>query len=153
MSAAEWKRYQARAQKILRSKSASNLDREGKRTGECKYCPFTKTCGVAGGSSGNGRARANRGSKLEGLAKRIMQVKDEISELKAQEDELKEDLKQDLHKRKETHLRVGDIDVSLTQVKGRATLDKKAVAAAGIDLSPFEKVGAPSERLDIKRIS
>ena len=47
----------------------------------------------------------------------------------------------------------GDIEVSITQSKGRASLNRKAVAAAGIDLSPYETVGAPSERLTVQRIA
>ena len=35
-------------------------------------------------------------------------------------------------------------------VKGRLSLDRKAVEAAGIDLSPFETPGDPGERLTIK---
>jgi len=31
------------------------------------------------------------------------------------------------------------------------TVDRKAVAAAGIDLSPFEKVGKAFEQLTLKR--
>ena len=48
---------------------------------------------------------------------------------------------------------VGNIEVSMSLTKGRASLDRKAVAAAGIDLTPFEKVGAPVERLNVKRVN
>ena len=37
-------------------------------------------------------------------------------------------------------------------IKGRSTLDRKAVAQAGIDLSAFEKTAAPTERLEIKQV-
>jgi putative phage-type endonuclease len=37
----------------------------------------------------------------------------------------------------------GGLRVYYTESAGRKTLDKKAVAAAGIDLSPFEKQGSP----------
>ena len=47
---------------------------------------------------------------------------------------------------------VNDIEVSVSMAKGRASLDRQAVAAAGIDLSRFEKTGAPTERLNVKRI-
>ena len=154
MPAAEWTRWQNRAKKILRSKSADNLDREGKRTGDCKYCPFTKVCGVkATGNGGGGRTRSNRGSNLDEAIRRFAVVKDEMEELKAQESELKEDIKSELHKRKTNETQVGDYLVRLTQVQGRASLDKKAVKAAGIDLSPFEKIGNPSERLTVERIA
>ena len=48
---------------------------------------------------------------------------------------------------------VGDVEVSISQTKGRVSLNRKAVAAAGINLSPFETVGAPSERLTVQRIA
>jgi len=51
------------------------------------------------------------------------------------------------------HMIVGNIEVSMSLAKGRASLDRKAVAAAGIDLTPFEKIGAPVERLSVKRVN
>jgi len=40
-----------------------------------------------------------------------------------------------------------------TQQAGRKTLDKKAVEAAGIDLAPYYKTGAPFSKLTIKEIT
>jgi hypothetical protein len=73
--------------------------------------------------------------------------------LKAEQDSLKEDLKGELALRGTDKLIAGDIEVSIKQAKGRASLNRKAVAAAGIDLSPYETVGVPSERLTVQRIA
>jgi hypothetical protein len=48
---------------------------------------------------------------------------------------------------------VGDIEVELTSVAGRSSLDQKAMEKAGIDLAPFRKIGLPSERLTVKAIA
>ncbi|CAK0767864.1 hypothetical protein WCLP8_4170006 [uncultured Gammaproteobacteria bacterium] len=39
--------------------------------------------------------------------------------------------------------------VSWSPVKGRKSLDRKAAEKAGLDLSPYEREGDPSERLTI----
>ncbi len=46
--------------------------------------------------------------------------------------------------------RPGDgFSVSWFPVKGRKSLDRKAAEKAGIDFSPYEREGDPSERLTI----
>ena len=141
-----------RASKILRTKSAGNLDREGKRDGgkECKtMCSFTRVCGVDVETTGT--RRANRGSNMDGAAIRFMAIKDQVDTLKTEQDGLKEDIKNEMKSRNMKKGRVGNIECSLSVSAGRSSLNRKAVTAAGIDLSPFETVGAPSERLTVKR--
>ena len=141
--------YAKKAAKIYRTKTADSLDREGKRDGGCTYCPHKEVCGVELDAS-QGRQRVRRGSGIDQAAREYMAIK-EAQEAAAQRlDGLKEDIKTGLQGRGKVI--VGDIEVTLQTVKGRETLDKKAVAAAGIDLSPFTKVGAPSERLTLKRV-
>ena len=89
---------------------------------------------------------------MDGAATRYMEIKDTEDALKTEKANLAEIIKNELHSRSVNKGIVGDIEVSLSVSKGRASLDRKAVAAAGIDLSPFEKVGAPSERLTLKRV-
>mgnify|MGYP003147045674 CR=1 FL=1 len=141
-----------RASKILHTKDVANLDREGKRAGgkECKtMCSFKEVCGVQ--DEGSGNRRANRGSNLDGAAVRFMALKDTETQIKAEKATLSEDIKNGLKQRGINKAVVGDINISLSVSKGRASLDKKAVAAAGIDLRPFEKIGQPSERLLVER--
>jgi len=140
-----------RAKKLLRAKKADSLDREGKRTGECDKCPFKAPCGVSSTPT-PGRKRSNRGSNLDKMAQRFLELRGEEDALKQEKDDLKEDIKSELHKRNVTQTVVGSVEIKLTPVKGRTTLDRKAVKAAGIDLSPFEKEGSPSERLDVKAV-
>ena len=147
--------YGKKAEKIFRTKSADVLDREGKRERDgCKYCPFQETCGVSvEEAEGAGRRRANRGSKFDEAAKRFIEIKSEEARLEDEKKSLAEDLKAGLGERNVSRAVVGDIEVTLSSVAGRTTLDKKAVAKAGIDLSPYEKTGAPSERLLVQPIS
>jgi hypothetical protein len=142
-----------RASKILRTKDVANLDREGKRDGgkECKtMCSFREVCGVTMEASGD-RKRANRASNLDSSAIRYMELKDAEAVIKVEKASLQEDIKNGLRQRSTNKVIVGDITVSLSMQKGRASLDKAAVAAAGINLSPFQKIGAPSERLLVER--
>ena len=142
-----------RAQKKLRTQNVDMLDREGKKTGECKYCVFTEICGVKKSElEQGGSQRSNRGSNLHEAAEGYMELKEKEEDQKQFKAGWAEAIKQELLKRKTNHTVVGDIDIELQAVKGRTSLDKKAVKAAGIDLTPFEKVGAPSERLIVKRV-
>lgn len=147
-------RMAKRAKKILDTKDVASLDREGQRSGgkECRtMCSFRATCGVTS-ENASSRKRANRGSNMDTAAIRYMELKDKRDAMKVEQDNLKEDIKNELHARKATKGIVGDIEVSLSISKGRASLDKKRVAASGIDLSPFETVGLSSERLTLKRV-
>ena len=139
--------YAKKAKRVFTAPSADGLDREGKRDGGCKFCSFTEVCGVSAAP----RKRVTGGAS--GSAVRYVAIKDQIDTLKAEQDNLKEDLKGELALRGTDKLIAGDIEVSISQAKGRASLNRKAVAKAGIDLSPFETVGAPSERLTVQRIA
>ena len=144
-----------RASKILRTKDVANLDREGKREGgkECKtMCSFQEVCGVHIENITD-RKRANRASNIDGSAIRYMELKDVETTIKAEKAALKEDIKNGLRQRSTNKVIVGDITVSLSITKGRASLDKAAVKRAGIDLRPFEKIGTPSERLLVERVT
>ena len=139
--------YAKKAKRVFTAPSADGLDREGKRDGGCKFCSFTEVCGVSAAP----RKRVTGGAS--GSAVRYVAIKDQMDTLKAEQDNLKEDLKGELALRGTDKLIAGDIEVSISQAKGRASLNRKAVAKAGIDLSPFETVGAPSERLTVQRIA
>ena len=143
-------RMEKRAKKVLDSKTPDALDREGKTNGDCRYCPYTEPCGVS--LADTKRSRANRGSAFDASAKEYMEIKDEQERLKVDRDILREDIIAGLGKRGQTEIMVGNISVELRTMSGRKSLDRKAVKKAGIDLAPFETVGAPFERLTLKRI-
>ncbi len=46
----------------------------------------------------------------------------------------------------------GNFELSVTISKGRTTYDYKAMKADGIDLTPYEKTGAPYSTLKIARV-
>ena len=145
--------YAKRARRLFRATSADPLDREGKRQKDgCKYCPFRAPCGVALADAPS-RGRGNRGTSLDAAAVQYMDLKDQEDAISASKKLLAETIKTELLSRKRSKLVVNGIDIAVAVTKGRASLDKKAAAAAGIDLRPFEKVGNPIERLTVKRVS
>jgi hypothetical protein len=113
-------------------------------------CSFKAACGVHDEVAAD-RSRANRGSNMDAAAISYMGLKDQEDQIKVQKAALQEEIKNGLKQRSTNKVMVGNIEVSLSISKGRASLDKKAVAAAGINLSPFETIGQPSERLTVKR--
>ena len=64
--------------------------------------------------------------------------------------EAQERIKQFLREHRTRKVEGDNWSVTYFPVKGRLSLDRKAVEAAGIDLSPFETPGDPGERLTIK---
>lgn len=138
-------RMAKKSTKIFRTRSPEALDREGKRTGDCRLCPYKEPCGVVLEDPSSQTGKANRGSKLDAAVTRFMDIK----KLEAEKSDLSETIKQELKARKLSELDIGDFTVKLEVAAGRASLDKKAVEAAGIDLAPFTKTGKPSERLTV----
>ena len=138
-------RYAKKASKLFSAGSAERLDREGRRSNGCTYCPFKKVCGVP-----ESRGYSAPAAGVGDVAFRLVAVQDDIERLSREKDDLKETLRGQLAG--PGKVIIGDVEVTLSLVKGRASLDRQAVAAAGIDLSPFEKVGSPSERLTVNRL-
>lgn len=148
-------RLAKRASRVLNTKQVARLPREGKANGgkECdQRCSFKAVCmGDSAPATGTTKTgRGNAGSSLDTAVKRHVFLKGKIDELTAEQKQYAEEIKEGLRERKVGSLTVAGKEVKLASVAGRKTLDRKAVAAAGIDLTPFEKVGAPGERLTIK---
>lgn len=141
-----------RAKRLFRAKTADILDREGKRNGgqECKSrCAFTEICGVGGAAEEEEKSAGP--SNLQGLTERYLNLKQEEESAKAKRDSVAEDIKRLMKQYKLDTTTVAGASLEYKQVKGRQTLDKKALSAV-IDLSPYIKVGKASERLTIKPI-
>lgn len=148
-------RLKKRASRILNTKQVARLPREGKANGgkECdQRCSFKALCmGDSAPKAGTTKTgRGNAGSSLDTAVKRFVFLKGKVDELTAEQKQYAEEIKEGLRARKVGTLNVAGKEVTLAAVAGRKSLDRKAVTAAGIDLSPFEKVGAPSERLTVK---
>jgi len=143
---------QKRAQKVLRARSVNSIQREGKIKGgaECKNCPFSGVCLTGDDIEAGTMSRAApRGSRLDLAVKSYWSQKTVKEEADASMKADAERIKAELKSRGVNELEVGDRHVKLTQVAGRRTLDKKALADAGINVEDYEKVGSPSERLTI----
>jgi hypothetical protein len=144
-----------RAKRVLGVKSATRLPREGKIAGgyECKTrCSFREICGVdvapTEGSTPSGKGRSN--TSLDRAVASFWDAKITVDEAEKEKAVFAEMIKEELRKRKISEIEVGGRQVQLQTVAGRKTFDRKAAEATGLDLSPFDKVGAPSERLIVK---
>jgi CRISPR/Cas system-associated exonuclease Cas4 (RecB family) len=142
-----------RAKRMLRARSAEPLDREGQKTNQCRYCAFKTQCGVTVSEAADrqGPTRSNRGSRLHAAVTSYGEAKEQADAAKAVMDEAKTEIIEGLQKRGVSELPVGEFVASLKNVAGRTTYDTKKAIADGVDLSPYQKTGAPSVRLDVKR--
>ena len=140
-----------RAGQVLRTRNVDKLDREGRTTGECKTCPYAERCGVDLTET-RAFTRSNRGSQLDAIVTRYVEIKETQDELSGEKDKLAEEIKEELRKRNTSSTVCGDVEIELASVAGRSSLDQKAMEKAGIDLAPFKKIGLPSERLTVKAL-
>ncbi len=147
-----------RATTIMTATSMQDVRPEGYIAGgrECSYCPFTTACGRARAEAVPKEAVEIPPQKMERirtLALAAKLYKNEASKLedKAREHEqyLKELLGELGTKKAVDH----DISVTWSAVRGRPSWNMKALRAAaeaaGIDLSKYETVGDPADRLTI----
>ena len=145
-------RLAPRAKRMLTAKGAERLDREGKRTGECKKyggCPFAEQCGIE--VEGDAKvSRGNQGSKLDAAVQAYVMAKADEQEAAQRKLFAAEDIKTELKARNASQLMVGNHRVEMTPVAGRRAYDWKAMEKAGIDLSPFMTTGKASERLTVE---
>lgn len=144
-----------RAKRLLGAKSATRLPREGKIAGgyECNNrCSFKAICGVdvapTEGSTPSGKGRNK--TVLDRAVATFWDAKITADEADKEKAACAELIKEELRKRGIAEIEVGGRQVQLQTVAGRTSFDKKAAEKAGLDLRPFEKVGAPSERLIVK---
>jgi len=145
-------RLAPRANKMLSANTVGRLDREGKRDGQCKKyggCPFAEQCGIE--IEGEATvSRSNRGSGLDAAVQAYVLAKGDEQAAKARKDNAAETIKAEMSARNASHLMVGNHRVELALIAGRRSYDWKQMEKAGIDLSPFMKVGKASERLTIE---
>ena len=140
-----------RAGQVLRTRNVDRLDREGRATGACKTCPYADRCGVDL-TEVKAFTRSNRGSQLDAIVQRYVEIKETQDELSEEKDKIAEEIKEELRKRNTSSTVCGDVEIELASVAGRSSLDQKAMEKAGIDLAPFKKIGLPSERLTVKAL-
>lgn len=147
---------QARATKIMTSTSLDEIPPEGWIAGgaECKYCPFTKACGI----ERRNLPFADDDTPVDPqFAAEIRDMALEIKRLETERDESDAGMRglQDLLKTRlrEKGLRKIPGIVSWSSVKGRSGYDNKqiqaAAVAAGVDIEQYANMGEPSDRLSI----
>jgi len=144
-----------RATRVMTAAASLDLPPEGKLAsgGECRYCPHRSRC--AGDTVG---AIPEDKEPLGGNALTALKtLVDEEQAARAEKDatarrhaEAQERIKEFLREHRTRKVEGDNWSVTWFPVKGRLSLDRKAVEAAGIDLSPFETPGDPGERLTIK---
>jgi hypothetical protein len=153
-----FKNAQQRAARIMLAKGAHELKPEGYIAGghECEHCPFTKACAVLRSHVPKGSDKQIDPQFAAEIADRAREVKKQQADVEAATEKLRA-LQYEIKDRlRDKGLRKVEADgaiVTWSFVKGRTTLDMKAVrdicAAAGIDLAPFKIIGEPSDRLTI----
>ena len=144
-----------RAIRIMTADAALDLLPEEKIAGgnECRYCPYRSQCaGVTVGAIPRDAEPLgdNAVAVLHELARAEQAARDEKETAVRRHAESQEKIKRFLREHGTRKVDGDGWSVSYFPVKGRVSLDRKAVTAAGIDLSPFEKEGDPSERLTVK---
>jgi hypothetical protein len=140
-----------RADRLFAAKTADALAREGRLDGghECRMCAFTGPCGVDGAKADTGSQRAS-GTRLSRAVTAYLDGQAMEASGREQKTAAADKIKAAMKNAGKTMDEVDGHIITYTKVAGRKTLDRKAVEAAGIDLTPFEKTGAPSERLVVK---
>jgi len=137
-------RMAAKSKRIFEVEDPSILDREGKRTDECRLCPYTEACNVV--------IDAPKPQKFSNEAPVVIEydrVQTEIKNLEDRKAELKDEIISMLGA--PSIREIEGITVKYEQMPGKKTLDKKAAEKAGIDLSPFYKTGAPFAKLTVSK--
>ena len=141
-------RLKHRAKAMLDAKKVDKLDREGKRTGECKLyggCPFAEQCGVDGAAQTTASA-----DLLADAVQQYTTAQADEAAAKRVKDDAAEQIRSQLTSMGVRQAVAGNHMVSLTETAGRTTVDWKAAEKAGVNLDAFKKIGKPSERLTVK---
>jgi hypothetical protein len=149
----------ARADRIMLATDAKELEPEGWIAGgrECQYCPYTSACGqirTAVPYATNEKADPQFAAEIADLARaaRIHETEADAATSKVRkiQNEIRERLRAKSLRRVDGY----GARVSWSPVQGRTSLDlpklREGAASARFDLSPYEKVGEPSDRLIIQ---
>jgi hypothetical protein len=148
----------ARAAKVLTASAASELPPEGWIAGgkECERCPFTRACGIERHTVPPSDADADPQfvAEIRDLAFAYKARQGEVDSATVKVRELQHEIRERLRAKNLRRVAVAGFSVIWSPVKGRQGLDIKALSAAataaGIDISKFETVAEPGDRLDIR---
>ncbi len=145
-----------RARSAFAVQDVADILPEGKIDGTCQFCPYQTACSQASERStpNAGEATAaNTASPVMQQFEELLLRERELSYSKKKTEkahkEAQEKLKDMLREVGVKRVNCGDIKASITWIKGRKSLDRKAMVDDGIDLSQYEKEGDGYDTLRI----
>ncbi|ACL60613.1 hypothetical protein [Methylobacterium nodulans] len=153
-----FRQAEARARDIMLARSADELRPEGRIAGgqDCEHCPFTGPCGQRRAERVPREKRevpADTAADLLRLGRAASEAMKRAEAAEAEAAARKEQIREILARHGTKSFKADGLSISWAALKGRPSWDDKAIReaaqAAGIDLTPFSKVGDPSDRLTI----
>jgi hypothetical protein len=149
-----------RAALIAVATSASELKPEGWIAGgrECEYCPFTQACGVIRHSVPTAPQAVPPDpqfvAEIVNAARDAKRQRGDVEAATVALREIEQEIKERLRAKGVRQIKGGGVSVTWSAVKGRPSYDmpaiREAAAKAGIDLTQYESVGEPTDRLVIR---
>lgn len=146
-----------RAERIFTTTDPMQLMAEGKLDGSCRYCKYTKRCGEAiiatFPTTENPELEDDVVDQIESLATLSTTTNADINRLKSIKHETDEQLKILMREYDVKKYSLPDYTVSYTLVRGRRTLDTKALKeeVPDLDLDNFYTQAPDSDRLSIRQ--
>jgi hypothetical protein len=148
-----------RANKVMTASEASELSPEGWIAGgrECEHCAFATACGIQRRAVPETSAAAMDPqfvAEIRDLAHEMKRHQTEANTAETRSREIQHELRERLCAKGFRRVAADDFSVIWSPVKGRSSMNipalKKAAIAAGVDISKFETVGEPTDRLDVR---
>jgi hypothetical protein len=145
-----YKIAQDRAKAVYSATDILNLPPEGKFDGSCERCRWTGACGaaiLAAHSRTSEKYTDVDVTALDPVIRDFLAKKDAADIAEEEFEKAKQAVKDHLLARNLRKCASDEWSVSWSAQKGKTSVDLKAVRAAGIDLTPFEKTGQGFDKL------
>jgi hypothetical protein len=149
-----------RATKIMTAEKPGDLPPEGWIAGghECRYCPFTKACGIerhaVPGLRDAGEIDPQFVAEVRDLVREAKRHQGDTDASTTRLREVQHEIRERLRAKQVRRVDGEDFSVVWSPVKGRHSYDmtalKAAALAAGVNVAEFETTGEPTDRLDIR---
>jgi hypothetical protein len=148
-----------RAAKVMTAHDAFELPPEGFIAGghECNYCPFATACGIARHAMPKQSVAAVDPqfiAEARDLAREAKQRQAEADTATAKLRTTQHEIRERLRAKGLRRVAGDDFSIVWSPVKGRQSFDVKALKtaaiAAGVDVTQFETIGEPTDRLEVR---
>jgi hypothetical protein len=144
-----------RAEAIMVATDPQELWPEGKLAGgaECRFCPYASHCAavtVSGIPKEDHPLGDNVMAEFEALRDQERDYANDVAQFERELGAVRQTIKDLLRTNGVRRVHGDGWSIDWSPVKGRQTLDIKAVEAAGIDLSEYRKEGQAGDRLVVK---